>query len=155
MFFFLHSKLLERASQLSNDKGEGTMTILPIIETFSGDVSSYIPTNVISITDGQIFLSVKLFNKGLIPSVDLSLSVSRVGASAQTDTMKHLSKKIKLILAMYRQFESSAGMNVSETSTSKLYLNKGRLLNILFTQPLYHTTTFVKKILYLFAIAQG
>jgi F-type H+-transporting ATPase subunit alpha len=153
--FFLHSKLLERAAQLSNNKGEGTMTILPIIETFSGDVSSYIPTNVISITDGQIFLSVKLFNKGIIPSVDLTLSVSRVGATAQTDTMKQLSKKIKFILAMYKQFESSAGMNVSETSTSKLYLNKGRLLNTLFTQPLYHTTTFIKKILYLFAIAQG
>jgi proton translocating ATP synthase F1 alpha subunit len=153
--FFLHSKLLERAAQLSDDKGEGSMTSLPIIETFSGDVSGYIPTNVISITDGQIFLSVKLFNKGIIPSVDLTLSVSRVGSAAQTDVMRQLSKSIKLILAMFRQFDSSAGMNISETSTSRMFLNKGRLLNVLFTQPLYHNTSFIKQFLYLFAIARG
>lgn len=153
--FFLHSKLLERGAQLSDNQGEGSMTFLPIIETFSGDVSGYIPTNVISITDGQIFLSVKLFNKGIIPAVDLSLSVSRVGSASQTNTMKQLSKKIKLVLAMYRQFESSAGMNVSETSTSRLYLNKGRLLNTLFTQPLFHTIKFSEKNLFLFAISFG
>jgi F-type H+-transporting ATPase subunit alpha len=153
--FFLHSKLLERAAQLSNVKGEGSMTCLPVIETFSGDVSGYIPTNVISITDGQIFLSVKLFNKGVIPAVDLTLSVSRVGSAAQTSVMRNISKSIKMALAMYRQFENSAGMNVSETSTSKLYINKGRLLTSLFTQPLYYTTSYIKQVLYLFAIANG
>ena len=153
--FFLHSKLLERAAQLGNAEGEGSMTALPIIETFSGDVSGYIPTNVISITDGQIFLSTNLFNKGIIPAVDLTLSVSRVGSASQTNVMKGLSKHIKLILSYYRQYDTSAGMSVSETSTSKLYLTKGKLLNYLFTQPLYSTLCYVKQVIYLYTVVGG
>ncbi|MDE1965949.1 MAG: F0F1 ATP synthase subunit alpha, partial [Patescibacteria group bacterium] len=104
--FYLHSRLLERAAKLSKEKGGGSLTALPIIETQEGDVSAYIPTNVISITDGQIFLETDLFNKGLRPAVNVGISVSRVGSSAQTKAMKKVSGKIKLELAQFRELEA-------------------------------------------------
>ncbi len=104
--FYLHSRLLERAAKLSKEKGGGSLTALPIIETQEGDVSGYIPTNVISITDGQIFLETDLFNKGYRPAINAGISVSRVGSSAQTKAMKRVSGKIKLELAQFRELEA-------------------------------------------------
>src|SRR5204863_4439535 len=101
--FYLHSRLLERAAKLSDKNGGGSLTALPIIETQAGDVSAYIPTNVISITDGQIFLKTDLFNSGVRPAVDVGNSVSRVGGAAQTGVMKSVAGKIKLELAQYRE----------------------------------------------------
>jgi F-type H+-transporting ATPase subunit alpha len=104
--FYLHSRLLERAAKLSKERGGGSLTALPIIETQEGDVSGYIPTNVISITDGQIFLETDLFNKGIRPAINAGLSVSRVGSSAQTKAMKKVSGRIKLELAQFRELEA-------------------------------------------------
>jgi F-type H+-transporting ATPase subunit alpha len=104
--FYLHSRLLERAARLSEDKGGGSMTALPIIETQEGDVSAYIPTNVISITDGQIFLIAELFNKGIRPAIDVGISVSRVGSAAQTKAMKAVAGTLKLELAQFRELEA-------------------------------------------------
>ncbi|KAL6570472.1 hypothetical protein OROGR_000022 [Orobanche gracilis] len=106
--FYLHSRLLERAAKLSSSLGEGSMTALPIVETQSGDVSAYIPTNVISITDGQIFLSADLFNAGIRPAINISISVSRVGSSAQIKAMKHVTGKLKLELAQFAELEAFA-----------------------------------------------
>ncbi len=103
--FYLHSRLLERAAKLNDDHGAGSLTALPIIETQAGDVSAYIPTNVISITDGQIFLETDLFNKGIRPAINVGISVSRVGSSAQIKAMKQVAGKIKLELAQYREME--------------------------------------------------
>jgi F-type H+-transporting ATPase subunit alpha len=104
--FYLHSRLLERAARLSDDKGGGSLTALPIIETQEGDISAYIPTNVISITDGQIFVMADLFNKGLRPAIDVGNSVSRVGSAAQTKAMKGVGSTIKLELAQFRELEA-------------------------------------------------
>lgn len=106
--FYLHSRLLERAARLNENYGGGSLTALPIIETQAGDISAYIPTNVISITDGQIFLKTDMFNEGVRPSVDSGLSVSRVGSAAQTKAMKQVSGSLKLELAQYREMESFA-----------------------------------------------
>ena len=106
VIFFLHSRLLERSAKLSKELGGGSITALPIIETQEGDVSAYIPTNVISITDGQIFLEGELFNKGIRPALNVGISVSRVGSSAQTKAMKAVSGKIRLELAQYRELEA-------------------------------------------------
>lgn len=106
--FYLHSRLLERAARLNENYGGGSLTALPIIETQAGDISAYIPTNVISITDGQIFLKTDMFNEGIRPSVDSGLSVSRVGSAAQTKAMKQVSGSLKLELAQYREMESFA-----------------------------------------------
>ena len=103
MYFILHSRLLERAAKLSDENGGGSLTALPIIETQAGDVSAYIPTNVISITDGQIFLETQLFNQGIRPAVNVGLSVSRVGSAAQTKAMKKVAGSIKLELAQYQR----------------------------------------------------
>ena len=104
--FYLHSRLLERAARLSDARGGGSLTALPIIETQEGDVSAYIPTNVISITDGQIFLDASLFNKGVLPAIDVGISVSRVGSSAQTKSMKSVAGGLKLELAQFRDLEA-------------------------------------------------
>jgi F-type H+-transporting ATPase subunit alpha len=106
--FYLHSRLLERAAKLNDDFGNGSMTALPIIETQAGDVSAYIPTNVISITDGQIFLETGLFYQGIRPAINVGLSVSRVGSSAQTKAMKKVAGSIKLELAQYREMAAFA-----------------------------------------------
>lgn len=123
--FYLHSRLLERAAKLSDDKGAGSLTALPIIETQSGDVSAYIPTNVISITDGQIFLETELFNKGILPAINVGLSVSRVGSAAQPRVMKKLSGSLKLDLAQYREIEAFAQFASDLDVVSKTLLAKG------------------------------
>ena len=134
--FYLHSRLLERAAKL-NEKGGGSLTALPIIETQAGDVSAYIPTNVISITDGQIFLETELFNQGIRPAVNVGLSVSRVGSAAQTKAMKKVAGSIKLELAQYREMAAFAQFGSDlDVSTQKL-LNRGSKLTELLKQNQY------------------
>ena len=119
--FYLHSRLLERAAKLSDDHGGGSLTALPIIETQGGDVSAFIPTNVISITDGQIFLETELFNQGIRPAINVGLSVSRVGSSAQTTAMKTVSGSMKLELAQYREMAAFAQFGSDlDASTQRL-----------------------------------
>jgi len=153
--FFLHSRLLERSAQLSSNNGEGSMTCLPIIETLCGDVSSYIPTNVISITDGQIFLNKELLNRGVLPAVDLNLSVSRVGSSSQYMFMVSLSKVIKMQLSLYRQFKDTEFLNSDTSDAVKNYINRGKKLTSFFTQPLYSTLTYLRQIISLFCLSEG
>ncbi|KAL6496073.1 hypothetical protein OROHE_027551 [Orobanche hederae] len=124
--FYLHSRLLERAAKLSSSLGEGSMTALPIVETQSGDVSAYIPTNVISITDGQIFLSADLFNAGIRPAINVSISVSRVGSSAQIKAMKHVTGKLKLELAQFAELEAFAQFASDLDKTTKNKLARGQ-----------------------------
>jgi F-type H+-transporting ATPase subunit alpha len=130
--FFLHSRLLERAAKLHPNYGGGSLTALPIIETQAGDVSAYIPTNVISITDGQIFLDTTLFNKGVRPAIDIGLSVSRVGSQAQTKTLKAVSGSLKLELAQFREVEAFATLGSELDSTTLFVVNRGlRLIELL------------------------
>ncbi|KAL6557788.1 hypothetical protein OROMI_018138 [Orobanche minor] len=126
--FYLHSRLLERAAKLRSSLGEGSMTALPIVETQSGDVSAYIPTNVISITDGQIFLSADLFNAGIRPAINVSISVSRVGSSAQIKAMKHVTGKLKLELAQFAELEAFAQFASDLDKTTKNKLARGQRL---------------------------
>jgi len=130
--FYLHSRLLERAAKLSKTKGGGSLTALPIIETQAGDVSAYIPTNVISITDGQIFLETKLFNEGIRPAINVGLSVSRVGSAAQYVAKKKLAGSLKLELAQYREIESFASFASELDASTRFVLNRGiRLLSVI------------------------
>jgi F-type H+-transporting ATPase subunit alpha len=130
--FYLHSRLLERSAKLSKSRGLGSLTSLPIIETQAGDVSAYIPTNVISITDGQIFLETKLFNEGIRPAINVGLSVSRVGSAAQYTAMKQLAKGLKLQLAQYREIESFSSFASELDNSTKFILNRGiRLISII------------------------
>jgi len=135
--FYLHSRLLERAAKLSKDQGAGSLTALPIVETQLGDVSAYIPTNVISITDGQIFLEANLFYNGIKPAVNVGLSVSRVGSAAQLLAMKKVAGSLKLELAQYREVAGFAqfGSNLDETTAN--LLKRGNQLTKLLNQDLY------------------
>ncbi|MBD0391265.1 F0F1 ATP synthase subunit alpha [Wolbachia endosymbiont of Pentalonia nigronervosa] len=132
--FYVHSRLLERAAKMSDDKGQGSLTALPIIETQAGDVSAYVPTNVISITDGQIFLESELFHKGFRPAVNIGLSVSRVGSAAQLKSVKKVAGSIKLSLAQYRELEDFAKFGSDLDASVQLSLNKGRYLEELLKQ---------------------
>ena len=132
--FYLHSRLLERAAKLSKEKGGGSLTALPIIETQEGDVSAYIPTNVISITDGQIFLLADLFNKGMRPAIDVGISVSRVGSSAQTKAMKKVSGKIKLELAQFRELEAFMQFASDLDENTKKQIDSGRRMTEVLKQ---------------------
>ena len=132
--FYLHSRLLERAAKLNDDKGGGSLTALPIIETQAGDVSAYIPTNVISITDGQIFLETELFNQGIRPAVNVGLSVSRVGSAAQTKAMKKVAGSIKLELAQYREMAAFAQFGSDLDASTQKLLNRGSKLTELLKQ---------------------
>ncbi|MCV3769793.1 MAG: F0F1 ATP synthase subunit alpha, partial [Wolbachia pipientis] len=132
--FYVHSRLLERAAKMSGRKGHGSLTALPIIETQAGDVSSYIPTNVISITDGQIFLESELFHKGFRPAVNIGLSVSRIGSAAQLRSVKEVSGSIKLSLAQYRELEDFAKFSSDLDASIQLSLNKGKYLIELLKQ---------------------
>lgn len=132
--FYLHSRLLERAAKLSKEKGGGSLTALPIIETQEGDVSAYIPTNVISITDGQIFLLADLFNKGMRPAIDVGISVSRVGSSAQTKAMKKVSGKIKLELAQFRELEAFMQFASDLDADTKKRIDGGRRMTEMLKQ---------------------
>ena len=139
MFFYLHSRLLERAARLNDNKGGGSLTALPIIETQAGDVSAYIPTNVISITDGQIFLETELFNQGIRPAVNVGLSVSRVGSAAQTKAMKKVAGSIKLELAQYREMAAFAQFGSDLDASTQKLLNRGSKLTELLKQGPVHT----------------
>jgi len=153
--FYLHSRLLERAAKLNDDKGGGSLTALPIIETQAGDVSAYIPTNVISITDGQIFLETELFNQGIRPAVNVGLSVSRVGSAAQTKAMKKVAGSIKLELAQYREMAAFAQFGSDlDTSTQKL-LNRGSKLTELLKQDQYSPMPVAQQVIEVFSGVKG
>ena len=132
--FYLHSRLLERAAKLNDDNGNGSMTALPIIETQANDVSAYIPTNVISITDGQIFLETDLFYQGVRPAVNVGLSVSRVGSSAQVKAMKQVAGPIKGELAQYREMAAFAKFGSDLDASTQRLLNRGARLTELLKQ---------------------
>merc|ERR1712086_1230832 len=132
--FYLHSRLLERAAKLSDDLGGGSMTALPIIETQAGDVSAYIPTNVISITDGQIFLSGDLFNAGIRPAINVGISVSRVGSAAQIKAMKQVAGKLKLELAQFAELEAFAQFSSDLDQATQNQLARGTRLRELLKQ---------------------
>ncbi len=153
--FYLHSRLLERAAKLSNELGEGSMTALPIIETQAGDVSAYIPTNVISITDGQIFLSSNLFNSGLRPAVNPGISVSRVGSAAQTKAMKQVAGKIKLELAQYDDLAAFAQFASDLDQATQNQLSRGKRLQELLKQPQYSPLSVGDQVAILYAGING
>jgi F-type H+-transporting ATPase subunit alpha len=133
--FYLHSRLLERAAKLSDKLGSGSMTALPVIETQAGDVSAYIPTNVISITDGQIFLSSDLFNAGFRPAINAGISVSRVGSAAQTKAMKQVAGKLKLELAQFAELEAFAQFASDLDAATQSQLARGQRLRQILKQP--------------------
>ncbi len=153
--FYLHSRLLERAAKLNDNNGGGSLTALPIIETQAGDVSAYIPTNVISITDGQIFLETELFNQGIRPAVNVGLSVSRVGSAAQTKAMKKVAGSIKLELAQYREMAAFAQFGSDlDISTQKL-LNRGSKLTELLKQDQYSPMPVAQQVIAVFSGVKG
>ena len=149
--FYLHSRLLERASRLSEDLGGGSLTALPIIETQAGDVSAYIPTNVISITDGQIYLETNLFNQGVRPAINAGLSVSRVGGSAQTKAMKSTSASLRVELAQYRELESFAQFGSELDKDTLTRLEHGKRIVEILKQPQYQPMTMQDQVMILYA----
>jgi F-type H+-transporting ATPase subunit alpha len=153
--FYLHSRLLERSAKLNADHGSGSLTALPIIETQAGDVSAYIPTNVISITDGQIFLETELFYQGIRPAVNTGLSVSRVGSSAQTNAMKSVAGPVKLELAQYREMAAFAQFGSDLDASTQQLLNRGARLTELMKQPQYSPLTNAEIVCIIFAGTQG
>jgi len=153
--FYLHSRLLERAAKLNDDNGGGSLTALPIIETQAGDVSAYIPTNVISITDGQIFLGTELFNQGIRPAVNVGLSVSRVGSAAQTKAMKKVAGSIKLELAQYREMAAFAQFGSDLDASTQKLLNRGSKLTELLKQNQYSPMTVAEQVVVIYAGVKG
>ena len=154
--FYLHSRLLERAAKLNDEYGNGgSLTALPIIETQAGDISAYIPTNVISITDGQIFLKTDMFNEGVRPSVDSGLSVSRVGSAAQIKAMKQVSGSLKLELAQYHEMESFAKFGSELDASTKEILEHGARLTQLLIQKQYAPMHVSEQIVSLYAAKHG
>jgi F-type H+-transporting ATPase subunit alpha len=153
--FYLHSRLLERAAKLSDENGGGSLTALPIIETQANDVSAFIPTNVISITDGQIFLETELFNQGIRPAVNVGLSVSRVGSAAQTKAMKKVSGSIKLELAQYREMAAFAQFGSDLDVSTQNLLNRGSKLTELLKQDQYSPMTVAEQVISVFAGVKG
>jgi len=153
--FYLHSRLLERSAKLSDKNGGGSLTALPIIETQAGDVSAYIPTNVISITDGQIYLETDLFNQGVRPAVNVGLSVSRVGGSAQIKAMRQVAGTLKLELAQYRELAAFAQFGSDLDKATQAQLNRGQRLVELLKQNQFSPLPFSKQILIIFAGTGG
>ena len=153
--FYLHSRLLERSAKLNSDFGSGSLTALPIIETQAGDVSAYIPTNVISITDGQIFLETELFYQGVRPAVNTGLSVSRVGSSAQTSAMKSVAGKVKLELAQYREMAAFARFGSDLDASTQQLLNRGARLTELMKQNQYSPMTNAEIVVVIYAGTSG
>ena len=153
--FYLHSRLLERAAKLSDEHGGGSLTALPIIETQGGDVSAFIPTNVISITDGQIFLETELFNQGIRPAINVGLSVSRVGSSAQTKAMKKVSGSMKLELAQYREMAAFAQFGSDLDASTQQLLNRGSKLTELLKQKQYSPMTVAEQVISVFCGVKG
>lgn len=153
--FYLHSRLLERAAKLSPELGEGSMTALPIIETQAGDVSAYIPTNVISITDGQIFLSSDLFNSGLRPAVNAGISVSRVGSAAQTKAMKQVAGKVKLELAQFAELEAFSQFASDLDQATRNQLSRGQRLREILKQPQYSPLSVAEQVAIIYSGING
>ena len=153
--FYLHSRLLERSSRLDDEHGGGSLTALPIIETLAGDISAYIPTNVISITDGQIFLESELFNSGQRPAVNYGLSVSRVGGAAQTKAMKKAAGNLRIDLAQFKEMEIFTQFSSELDQTTTDLLNHGHMLTELLKQPLYHPLPHYEQVILLYAAQHG
>ncbi|SEH56975.1 F-type H+-transporting ATPase subunit alpha [Ruminococcus flavefaciens] len=153
--FYLHSRLLERSSRLDDEHGGGSLTALPIIETLAGDISAYIPTNVISITDGQIFLESELFNSGLRPAVNYGLSVSRVGGAAQTKAMKKASGNLRIDLAQFKEMEIFTQFSSELDQSTTELLDHGHMLTELLKQPLYNPLPHYEQVILLYAAQHG
>ena len=153
--FYLHSRLLERACRRNKAHGGGSMTALPIIETQAGDVSGYIPTNVISITDGQIYLETDLFNSGVRPAINAGLSVSRVGGAAQTKAMKSVAGTLRLTLAQYRELAAFAQFGSDLDKATKMQLDRGARVTEMLKQAQYHPLTMAEEVIGLYAVTQG
>jgi F-type H+-transporting ATPase subunit alpha len=153
--FYLHSRLLERAAKLNDEYGGGSLTALPVIETQANDVSAFIPTNVISITDGQIFLETELFNQGIRPAVNVGLSVSRVGSAAQTQAMKKVAGSIKLELAQYREMAAFAQFGSDLDASTQKLLNRGSKLTELLKQNQYSPMTIAEQVISVFSGVNG
>jgi F-type H+-transporting ATPase subunit alpha len=153
--FYLHSRLLERAAKMNDANGNGSLTALPVIETQAGDVSAYIPTNVISITDGQIFLETDLFYQGIRPAINVGLSVSRVGSAAQTKAMKKVAGSIKLELAQYREMAAFAQFGSDLDASTQKLLNRGARLTELLKQPQYNPMPMEEQVASIFAGVNG
>ena len=153
--FYIHSRLLERAAKMNDEHGAGSLTALPIIETQAGDVSAYIPTNVISITDGQIFLETGLFFKGIRPAINVGLSVSRVGSAAQIKAMKQVAGTIKLELAQYREMEAFAQFASDLDASTQKLLARGARLTQLLKQPQYSPLPVEEQVVSIYAGTRG
>jgi F-type H+-transporting ATPase subunit alpha len=153
--FYLHSRLLERAAKMGDDHGAGSLTALPVIETQAGDVSAYIPTNVISITDGQIFLETELFYKGIRPAVNVGLSVSRVGSAAQVKAMKKVSGSIKLELAQYREMEAFAQFASDLDASTRQLLARGARLTEVLKQDQFKPYPFEEQVVSIYTGVKG
>ena len=153
--FYLHSRLLERAARMNEANGGGSLTALPIIETQAGDVSAYIPTNVISITDGQIFLETDLFNAGQRPALNVGISVSRVGSAAQTKAMKKVAAPLKLDLAQYRALAAFAQFAADLDKATRDQLTRGEKLSEVVKQPQYQPLSVEKQVAILYAATKG
>jgi F-type H+-transporting ATPase subunit alpha len=153
--FYLHSRLLERAAKMSDQTGAGSLTALPVIETQAGDVSAYIPTNVISITDGQIFLETELFYRGIRPAINVGLSVSRVGSAAQLKAMKQVCGSLKLELAQYREVAAFAQFGSDLDAATQYLLNRGARLTEVLKQPQYSPIAIEKQIVVIYAAVRG
>jgi F-type H+-transporting ATPase subunit alpha len=153
--FYLHSRLLERAAKMNDDNGNGSLTALPVIETQANDVSAYIPTNVISITDGQIFLETDLFYQGIRPAVNVGLSVSRVGSAAQIKAMKQVAGRIKGELAQYREMAAFAQFGSDLDAATQRLLNRGARLTELLKQPQFSPLKVEEQVVVIFAGTAG
>ena len=153
--FYIHSRLLERAAKMSDEQGGGSLTALPVIETQAGDISAYIPTNVISITDGQIFLETGLFFKGIRPAIDVGASVSRVGSAAQIKAMKQVAGSIKLELAQYREMEAFAQFASDLDASTQKLLARGERLTVLLKQPQYSPLSVEEQVFVIYAGTRG
>ena len=153
--FYLHSRLLERSAKLSDELGAGSLTALPIIETQAGDISAYIPTNVISITDGQIFMETDLFYQGIRPAISAGLSVSRVGGAAQTKAVKSVSGTLKLGLSQFRELASFAQFGSDLDEATKKQIERGQRLTELLKQPQYQPLSIWEQVASIFAVNEG
>jgi F-type H+-transporting ATPase subunit alpha len=153
--FYLHSRLLERAAKMNKDLGGGSLTALPIIETQAGDLSAYIPTNVISITDGQIFLESDLFHQGVRPAINVGNSVSRVGGSAQIRAMRQVAGSLRLDLAQYRELAAFAQFGSDLDKATQAQLNRGRRLVEILKQPQYQPLGVEKQVAIIYAATKG
>ncbi len=153
--FYLHSRLLERSAKLSDSLGGGSLTALPIVETLEGQISSYIPTNVISITDGQIYLQRDLFHAGIRPAIDVGISVSRVGGDAQVEAMKKVAAKLRLDLAAFNELKEFARLGTELDSATQLQLDRGSRMVELLKQPQFSPMTVGEQVITIFAGSSG